>query len=96
MFRIDERQQTVVSHDLPADVEATLTQALAEANDRTDDPETVRKLLDTVRRVATNKLPEGTLREQLLFGCDRARSALDDDDRVAASEYIAAMQRRIE
>jgi hypothetical protein len=79
--------------DLPTDVRDTLRQLLSEAAAaaRERDPDTAVDLLDTVERVAENKLPEGDLRARLLFGAERARRLAADEPLVAA-EYCRAMR----
>lgn len=86
--------------DLPADVKDTLTQLLGECATALDDDDlpTARETIDSAESVATNKLPEGDLREHLLHGCARVSELLDPEEDVeadAASEYVAAMQRRL-
>lgn len=87
-------------HDLPADVRDTLVQLFVESRRAltADDPETAASAVDSARTVATNKVPEGPLREQLLFGCETVSDLLvaEDGDHAAAAEYLAAMQRRVE
>lgn len=81
--------------ELPADVQETLGQVLAEAQERVDDPEVSGQLVDTARRVTTNKVPEGALKERLLIGCDAVTEALAEDEQAVAVEYLASMERRV-
>jgi hypothetical protein len=84
--------------DLPADVEATLTQLLAEGADAADagDGETVRSVVGTVASVTRNKVPESELRDRLLFGCGTVETLLDGDaDLRAAAGYLRAMRERV-
>ena len=82
--------------DLPADVEATLTQLLAEAAAaaRTRDVEEVEAIVDTVRTVVRNKVPQERLRGRLLHGC-RAVDRLVADEPLVAAEYLEAMARLV-
>ena len=88
--------------DIPADVKESLAQLLGECADALegDDVQTARETVTSARSVATNKLPEGELREHLLHGCDRVEMLLDpaagdeDIEADAAGEYVAAMRRR--
>jgi hypothetical protein len=82
--------------DLPADVEATLTQLLAEsaAAARTCDVEEVEAIVDTVRTVVRNKVPQEALRDRLLHGC-RAVDRLVVDEPLVAAEYLEAMERLV-
>jgi len=99
-----------VTEDLPGDVRSVLTQLFAEGQEALaeGDPETARETVSSAEEVATNKLPEGDLRGQVLHGCGRVRRLLDadvvagdessddTDGRVeadAAVEYLAAMER---
>jgi hypothetical protein len=92
-----------VDDDIPADVQESLTQLLGECADALagDDVQTARETATSARSVATNKLPEGELRDHLLHGCDRVEMLLDpeagdeDVETDAAGEYIAAMRRRL-
>jgi len=89
-----------VTEDLPADVGETLAQLFAEGQDAIDEGEydTARETIGTAEEVATDELPAGPLREQLLHGCARAAYLLDPDSELeaeAAAEYLAAMARRL-
>lgn len=84
----------------PADVVTVLGQLLAATGTALEegDCETAGETLASAETVATNKLPEGERRAALLHGCGRIRDLLDeatDDDRDAAAEYVAAMERRL-
>jgi hypothetical protein len=83
--------------DLPADVEATLTQLLAEAaaDARLRDVEAVVAIVDTVETVTRNKVPPGPVRERLLHGCRRVDRLVGDEPLVAA-EYLEAMERLVD
>ena len=86
-----------MSEDLPSDVVAVITQlcektqqALADGDD-----DTARATVDTMDRVATNKLPEGQQRQTVRHACERITALLDDDpDIAAASAYVEALDRR--
>jgi hypothetical protein len=86
--------------DLPSDVQTVLTQ-LFEAGEQAvqaGEYETARKTVRTAATVSRNKLPNGTLRAQLLHGCDSVCTALDGNREVhddLASEYLRAMRRRL-
>jgi hypothetical protein len=82
--------------DLPADVEATLAQLLAEAAGaaRRRETEEVRAVVDTVGTVARNKVPAGDLRERLEHGCATVDRLVADEPLVAA-EYLDAMERLV-
>lgn len=83
--------------DLPADVEATLTQLLSEAATAARDRETedVSAVVDTVGTVARTKLPPCDLRDQLEHGCAAVDRVVADEPLVAA-EYLDAMVRRVQ
>ncbi len=87
--------------DIPADVQATLGQLFEECETAlsAEDLSTAQETVDSARSIAANKLPEGDLREHLLHGCDRVETLLDpeeeDVEAEAASEYVAAMGRRL-
>jgi len=85
-----------VTSDLPADVEAVLDQLFTEARAafRDGDVETGVSAVETASRVARNKLPEGELRERLLYGCERVEAVATEEKEVAA-EYAAAMARHV-
>jgi hypothetical protein len=101
-----------VVEDLPPDVRAVLAQLFAEGREAlaADDRGTAIETVTTAETVATNKLPEGALRDRLLHGCGRVRRLLDagvgasredgdppDGERTdAAAAYLAAMERRVE
>ena len=84
-------------HDLPADVEATLSQLLAEAAAaaRRRDVDEVSALVDTVETVSENKVPAAALRERLLHGC-RVVGRLAADEPLVAAEYLEAMARLVD
>jgi hypothetical protein len=102
-----------VVEELSPDVRAVLTQMFVEGQDAlaTDDRETAIKTVTTAETVATNKVPEGALRDRLMHGCERARRLLDsdtsprgddapemdtpDDPAVAAAAYLSAMEQRV-
>lgn len=73
--------------DLPADVETTLTQLLAEGADAAEagDDDTVAAVVGTVESVTRNKVPECDLRDRLLFGCETVQELLDDPDPAVAA-----------
>ncbi|PSQ42655.1 hypothetical protein BRD17_08245 [Halobacteriales archaeon SW_7_68_16] len=82
--------------EVPTDVRDTLGQLLSEAHDAVGErPETARDAIDTVDRVATNKLPEGDRQDRLEHGCRAAADALDAGDDALAREYLRAMTRRL-
>jgi hypothetical protein len=90
----------IVTDDLPTDVRDTLAQLFREGQVAIDEGEheTARETVSTAETVATNKLPAGPLREELLHGCASATRLLDPTDEVeadAAAEYLAAMGRRL-
>jgi hypothetical protein len=68
-----------VTEDPPADALAVLSQLVTEGQEAlTDgDVDTAREAVTSAEAVATNKLPEGDLRGQLLHGCGQARTLLD-------------------
>lgn len=70
-----------VTEDLPADVLAVLAQLFAEAQESLadGDVDTAREAVTSAEAAATNKLPEGDLRGQLLHGCAQARALLDPE-----------------
>jgi hypothetical protein len=89
-----------VSDDPPTDVVTVLGQLLSATRTAIaeGDSETAGETITSAQTVATNKLPEGERRAALLHGCDRVRALLEagtSDDRDAAAEYIAAMERRL-
>lgn len=88
-----------MTDDLPSDVQETLSQLFAEGRDAlaADDIETGRAAVTSAESVVTNKLPEGDRRSQLLHGCERVSRLLDSDevDTAVATEYVAAMARRV-
>lgn len=83
--------------DLPADVEATLTQLLAEGADAAEagDDDTVAAVVGTVESVTRNKVPECDLRDRVLFGCETVQELLDDPDLAVAAGYLRAMCERV-
>jgi hypothetical protein len=94
---LSENQSNPVSEDLPSDVVAVITQlstatltALAEG-----DADTARATVDTMARVATNKLPAGDQRRTVRHACDRIAALLTEDPNFdAATAYVAALDRR--
>jgi hypothetical protein len=82
--------------DLPADVEATLGQLLAEAAAaaRRREVDEVTAIVDTVETVVRTKVPAGDLRERLEHGCTTVERLVADEPLVAA-EYLNAMERRV-
>jgi hypothetical protein len=82
--------------DLPADVEATLTQLLAEAAAaaRRREGDVVSAIVDTVETVVRNKVPAGLLCERLEHGCTSVERLAVDEPLVAA-EYLDAMERLV-
>jgi hypothetical protein len=83
-------------YDLPADVEETLAQLLAEAAAaaRRRDVDETSALVDTVETVSRNKVPAERLRDRLLYGC-RAVDRLVADEPLVAAEYLEAMARLV-
>ena len=83
--------------DLPADVEAALTQLLAEAAAaaRHRDVDDVVAIVDTVETVTRNKVPAGFVHERLRYGCRRVDRLVADEPLVAA-EYLEAMERLVD
>ncbi|GAA0257527.1 hypothetical protein [Halobaculum roseum] len=82
--------------DLPADVEAALTQLIESARVavREGRPDEAVAAVDTARTLARNKLPDGERTERLVHGCDRVADLAADDPPVA-TEYLDAMRRRL-
>jgi hypothetical protein len=70
-----------VAEDLPPDVRAVLTQLFAEGRNAlaADERDAAVETVTSAEAVATNKLPEGSLRDRLLHGCERVRRLLDAD-----------------
>ena len=70
-----------MTEDPPADALAVLAQLFAEGQEAlgNGDVDTARETLGSAEEVATNKLPEGDLRGQLLHGCAQARVLLDPE-----------------
>lgn len=83
--------------DRPAGVYTALSHLVAEARLYAAGGETEQLLdaLDTVTTVSRTELPEGPLRERLLFGCSRVEYHADADHEVAA-EYLRAMERLVD
>lgn len=83
--------------DLPADVDAALTQLLskAAADARRHEVDAVIAIVDTVETVTENKIPDGQVRERLLHGCRQVRRLAADEPLVAA-EYLHSMERLVE
>jgi hypothetical protein len=75
-----------VAEDLPPDVRAVLTQLFAEGRNAlaADERDAALETVTSAEAVATNKLPEGSLRDRLLHGCERVRRLLDADPASAA------------
>ncbi|WP_340097661.1 hypothetical protein [Salinibaculum salinum] len=85
-----------MSDDLPTDVVTVITQLCAETRRALTggDHETACATTDTMRRVATNKLPEGHHRQTVRHACDRITALLDGDPEVAvAVAYVDALER---
>lgn len=86
--------------DVPEDIDTVLSQLFREARSAfaDGDAETGVALLTTAATVATNKLPEGRLRAQILHGCERAEAVAvtDDSDFAVAAEYVASIERRLD
>lgn len=82
---------------LSPDVHSALSQLLsaAKADARDGDIETATALVDSVESVAANKVPDSTLRGQLLHGCSEVEAILADEPDVAV-EYLRSMGRRVE
>lgn len=88
-----------MSDDVPSDVYSVLAQLLTEGRTASvdGDLDTVGDVVDTVRRVSTNKLPESDLRARLLHGCTLLGDELDGEpDTDALAAYFRAMERRLE
>jgi len=90
-----------VAEDLPTDVRTVLSQLFAEGRRALadDDPATARESVTSAAAVVRNKLPEGELKREFRHGCERVLDLLDagdSDDDEAASEYLAAMERRLD
>lgn len=85
--------------DVPPDVEEVLGQLFAEGREAFErgDVETAVEAVTSAAAVVDNKLPEGPLRERLLYGCERAEAVAtgDDSDTAVAAEYVASMERRL-
>lgn len=75
-----------MAEDLPPDVRAVLTQLFAEGRNAlaADERDAALETVTSAEAVATNKLPEGSLRDRLLHGCERVRRLLDADPAGAA------------
>ena len=82
--------------DLPADVETTLVQLLSEATEaaKARNLDEVSAIVDTVETVSRNKVPDDTLREQLVHGCTAVERLAADEPLVAAG-YLEAMERLV-
>lgn len=82
--------------EIPADAASVLRQLLREAREGCREWAEADTLaaLDTVERVARNKLPEGDTRARLLHGCTRVRETVSDDP-TTAMEYLRAMERLV-
>lgn len=83
--------------DRTAGVYVALSHLVAEARQHAAGGETEELLdaLDTVSTVSRTELPEGPLRERLLFGCSRVEYHADADHEVA-TEYLRAMERLVD
>lgn len=70
-----------VTEDLPDDALAVLAQLFTEGQESLADGDvhTAREAVTSAEEVATNKLPEGDLRGQLLHGCAQTRALLDPE-----------------
>lgn len=81
--------------DVPTDVESVLSQLLRAARDAFEngDGETGVAAITSAATVASNKLPESTLREQVVHGCERAAAVAEDGEMQAAAEYAASIER---
>ncbi|WP_277553091.1 hypothetical protein [Halobaculum limi] len=92
----DHRSARRDEDDLPADVNAALTQLIEGARTaiREGDTDDALDAVDTAATVAANKLPPGDRRETILHGCARVTDLAADDPPVAA-EYLDAMRRRL-
>ena len=77
-----------VTEDPPADVLAVLAQLFGEGQEALadGDADTAREAVTSAEAVATNKLPEGDLRGQLLHGCAQARALLDPETGGGSAE----------
>jgi hypothetical protein len=88
-----------VPDDLPTDVIAVLSQLFAETRTALADGDlaTARETISSAETVATNKLPAGDRKAALLHGCERVRDLLEEDEPKTdvATEYVAAMERRL-
>lgn len=83
-----------MADDLPSDVHSVLTQTLESAAARAEaGDEELLRLLDTVERVATNKLPEGDRRGRLQHGCGLTRDVFAEGEHDVAAEYCRSMLR---
>lgn len=78
--------------DLPADVEAVLSQVFERVPAAMDrgESETALALVETARTVTTNKLPPGDTREILLSGCDRLAAVVSGTGNTEARQALAA------
>jgi hypothetical protein len=89
----------MMTADVPPDVEAVLTQLFREAREAFDsgDVETGVAAVTSASSVASNKLPDGALRDRLLHGCERAKAVATatEDDAAVAAEYVVSMERRL-
>ena len=83
--------------DRTAGVHTALSHLIADARLHAAGGETAELLdsLGTVSAVSRTELPDGYLRERLLFGCSRVEYHADADHEVAA-EYLRAMERLVE
>ena len=85
-----------MSEDLPSDVVAVITQLCEKTRQALSegDCETARAAVDTIERVATNKLPEGEHRQTVRHACERIAAVLADDETDDALAYVEALERR--
>ena len=86
-----------MSEDLPSDVVAVITQLCAKTRQALADGdcETARATVDTIDRIATNKLPEGDHRQTVRHACARITDLLGEDPDInAATAYVDALEQR--
>ena len=86
-----------MNDDLPSDVVTVITQLCLETRRALDDGdcETARATVETMDRVATNKLPDGRHRRTVRHACERITDLLaEDPEPDAAAAYIEALERR--
>ncbi|WP_435067639.1 hypothetical protein [Haloplanus sp. C73] len=87
-----------MDRDLSGDVVDVLGQLFDAGATALDDgdADTARQVLTSAETVATNKLPEGEFRTEVLRDCRRALDRLDDGAFDAAAEDAAALARRFD